>query len=477
MKLFRSIDSGNNTKGYITNVHSDVRDSYQINSKELGHGHYGIVRKCKDRKTGEFFAIKTIKKSKVKRIQTLHREIQILKEMDHPNIIKLVSIHEDKKYLHLITELCEGGELFDRIISKTQTEEGCFSERDASNLVRGILKAIRYCHDEMNIVHRDLKPENFLFLTKQDDSPIKIIDFGLSRFDDADVMTTKVGTPYYVAPEVLKREYTKACDMWSIGVITYILLCGYPPFYGENDKDIFNSVKTGRFDFPNSEWDDISSSAKDFITALLKLIPSERLTAKQALNHPWITQGTRSFCRSDLLQRRNSVKANLYSNYMAVNKLKKAVLGYVATQMTKEELADLRQIFDDIDTNNDGYITLKELDEALICGNYSANLRNHLFELRKELNIKPDAVIMWNEFVAQAISESYEIGDGKIEDAFHYYRSSSLKHIRECDLIDICGENQAKEIIDQVDVDGDGRISFDEFKKIFKDDDPMRKTL
>merc|ERR1719291_1678024 len=110
----------------------------------------------------------------------------------------------------------------------------------------------------MNIVHRDLKPENFLFLTKEDDSPIKIIDFGLSRFDDVDVMTTKVGTPYYVAPEVLKREYTKACDIWSIGVITYILLCGYPPFYGENDKDIFNSVKTGRFDFPSPYWDNIS---------------------------------------------------------------------------------------------------------------------------------------------------------------------------------------------------------------------------
>lgn len=153
-----------------------------------------------DRKSGEWYAIKSIRKSKVHKIEVLRREIDILKDVHHPNIIRLIEVHEDTKYLHLITELCTGGELFDRIIAKTQSPEGHYSEFDAANLIRCILDAIAYCHDEKNIVHRDLKPENFLYSSDADDSPIKIIDFGLSRYDvvPGNMMRTKVGTPYYV---------------------------------------------------------------------------------------------------------------------------------------------------------------------------------------------------------------------------------------------------------------------------------------
>ena len=216
----------------ITNALSDVRANYHIDPKELGHGHYGVVRKCMHRTTGAWYAIKSIRKAKVSKIQVLKREIEILKEVKHPHINRIDrSFTKDERYLHLITELCTGGELFDRIIAKTQSAEGHFSEHDAAVLVRDILDAIRYCHDEKGIVHRDLKPENFLFLTKAEDAPIKIIDFGLSRHDDSDlgIMQTKVGTPYYVAPEVLRREYTKSCDIWSIGVISYILYVLFLP--------------------------------------------------------------------------------------------------------------------------------------------------------------------------------------------------------------------------------------------------------
>lgn len=226
---------------------------------------------------GPRMPLQSIKKSKVSKIEVLKREIEILKEVKHPHIIELIEVYEDERYLHLITELCSGGELFDRIIAKTQSSEGHFSEHDAAVLVRDILDAIKYCH-EKGIVHRDLKPENFLFLTEADDAPVKIIDFGLSRHDDTDlgVMVTKVGTPYYVAPEVLKREYTNSCDIWSIGVITYILLCGYPPFYGDSDTQIFESVRVGKFDFPSPEWDDISQAAKDFVIEMLRKDPAKR---------------------------------------------------------------------------------------------------------------------------------------------------------------------------------------------------------
>jgi calcium-dependent protein kinase len=180
----------------ITDALGDVRANYHIEPKELGHGHYGVVRKCMHRESGQWYAIKSIRKSKVSKIEVLKREIEILKEVKHPHIIELVEVYEDERYLHLITELCTGGELFDRIIAKTQSSEGHFSEHDAAVLVRAILDAIAYCHDEKGIVHRDLKPENFLFLTSADDAPIKIIDFGLSRHDDADlgIMQTKVGS-------------------------------------------------------------------------------------------------------------------------------------------------------------------------------------------------------------------------------------------------------------------------------------------
>ncbi len=261
----------------ITDALADVREKYHIDPKELGHGHYGVVRKCMNRETKEWFAIKSIRKAKVSKIEVLKREIEILKEVNHPHIIQLVDVYEDTKYLHLITELCTGGELFDRIIAKTKSREGHFSEHDAAKLIRDILDAIAYCHDKQ-IVHRDLKPENFLYKTDAEDSPIKIIDFGLSRHDDKDfgIMKTKVGTPYYVAPEVLNREYTNSCDVWSIGVIAYILLCGYPPFYGDSDYQIFESVRVAQFDFPSPDWDDISDSAKDFVCAMLKKKPQER---------------------------------------------------------------------------------------------------------------------------------------------------------------------------------------------------------
>merc|ERR1712226_1001612 len=179
--------------------------------------------------------------------------------------------------------------LFERIASKKRTPEGRFSEKEAAKLIYGILEAIAYCHDVKGIVHRDLKPENVMFATPGEDSSIRIIDFGLSRHD-VGVMKTKVGTPYYIAPEVLNEEYTKSCDIWSIGVIAYMLLCGYPPFKGDSNKDILESVKAGHFDFPSPEWDTITDSAKEFICSLLTMDQNHRPTASEAMKHKWIKQ-------------------------------------------------------------------------------------------------------------------------------------------------------------------------------------------
>lgn len=327
-----------------------------------------------DRETNEWYAIKSIRKSKVSKIEVLKREIQILKEVKHPNIISLIDVFEDSKYLHLVTELCTGGELFDRIIAKTQSAEGHFSEHDAALLVHNILDAIQYCH-EKGIVHRDLKPENFLFLTEAEDSPVKIIDFGLSRHNDANqgIMKTKVGTPYYVAPEVLRREYTKSCDIWSIGVISYILLCGYPPFYGDSDAEIFDSVRTGRFDFPSPEWDNISSTAKDFVRYLLQKDPKDRPTAAQAMEQNWITMyldADKEKAKKTSL-RRSSTRSEGFQKYLAMQKLKKAALLVIASNLTQAEVDSLGDIFCHLDQEGDGVMTLTDLDDAISRGEYN----------------------------------------------------------------------------------------------------------
>lgn len=286
------LPDGSTAYPIIAESFMEAREKYHINRKVIGTGHYGVVRECVKRKSGERFAIKSIRKAKVGNFEMLKREILIQAEAHHPNIVGLVDFFEDPKYVHLIIELCTGGELFDKIVSKAQNKNiGCFSESETARLILPVLDAVGYLHDK-NIAHRDLKPENFLFSSEDDENAtMKIIDFGLSRVegDSKDgIMRTKVGTPYYVAPEVLNCEYTKSCDVWSLGVITYIMLCGYPPFYGDDKTEIFSSVRGAKFDFPSPDWDPITDEAKHFISTLLSKNPASRPSARDAMRHPWI---------------------------------------------------------------------------------------------------------------------------------------------------------------------------------------------
>lgn len=255
----------------------------------IGQGTFGVVRKCRNRSTGQICAVKTILKSKVPNLELLKKEVDLLTNMDHPHIIKLYETFEDDTKLHLVTELCTGGELYDRVVEKSLSPEHHFSEYDAARILRNILEAIAYCHDEKNICHRDLKVENFLLLNDSDDAPVKIIDFGLSRFNDDNVMNSRVGTVYYVAPEVITSDdYSNKCDIWSIGVIAYVLLCGFPPFHAENERKTLQLVMEAPIEFPSPIWDDVSVEAKAFILRLLDRDPIKRPSAQEALTDAWL---------------------------------------------------------------------------------------------------------------------------------------------------------------------------------------------
>ena len=255
-----------------------------------------MVRECKHlrKSTNQTLAVKILDKRKISRIDHIRREVYFLYQMKHHGIMKMVDCYEDLNYVHIITEKYTGGELFDKISDNT-TPTGCFTEDRASSIIKTMLEAVAYLHDN-NIVHRDIKPENILFVNDQEDAPVKLIDFGLARKHipgDAP-MSNPVGTAYYMSPELLKGKYDKSCDVWSVGTIAYILLCGYPPFNGDTDPDIFENIKKGRFDFPDPAWSNKSDMVKDFIKCLLRRDPRKRFTAKEALMHPWVVSLART---------------------------------------------------------------------------------------------------------------------------------------------------------------------------------------
>ncbi|KAG7494949.1 calcium/calmodulin-dependent protein kinase type 1-like [Solea senegalensis] len=293
---------------------SDIKEHYDF-KEVLGTGAFSEVVLAEEKRTQRLVAIKCIPKKALEgKENNIENEIAVLHRIKHPNIVSLEDIFESTSHLYLVMQLVSGGELFDRIV-----EKGFYTERDASQLIHQILDAVKYLHD-MGIVHRDLKvsrretetthlthsiftlvcvslclqPENLLYYSMDEDSKIMISDFGLSKIEGSgSVMSTACGTPGYVAPEVLaQKPYSKAVDCWSIGVISYILLCGYPPFYDENDAKLFEQILKAEYEFDSPYWDDISDSAKDFICHLMEKDPQKRYTCEQALQHPWICGDT-----------------------------------------------------------------------------------------------------------------------------------------------------------------------------------------
>ncbi|KAI3933810.1 hypothetical protein MKW92_020450 [Papaver armeniacum] len=265
-----------------------LEDRYRLGD-ELGWGQFGVIRACLDKLNGEILACKSIAKERLVTLDDLRSvklEIEIMTRLSgHPNVVNLKAVYEDEDYVHLVMELCAGGELFHRL-----EKHGKFSEFNARVLFRHLMQVVMYCHDK-GVVHRDLKPENILLATKDTSSPIKLADFGLATYiQPGQKLNGTVGSPFYIAPEVLAGGYNQAADVWSAGVILYILLCGMPPFWGKTKSRIFDAVRAADLRFPSEHWDHVSASAKDLITQMLCTDPAKRLTATQVLDHSWMNE-------------------------------------------------------------------------------------------------------------------------------------------------------------------------------------------
>ncbi|CAL9057770.1 calcium-dependent protein kinase 2-like [Musa acuminata AAA Group] len=448
----------------------DVRTTYSL-GKELGRGQFGVTHLCTHKATGEKLACKTIAKRKLTNkedIEDVRREVQIMYHLSgQPNIVELKGAYEDKQSVHLVMELCAGGELFDRIIAR-----GHYTERAAASLLRTIVQIVHTCHS-MGVMHRDLKPENFLLLSKDEDAPLKATDFGLSVFfKQGEVFKDIVGSAYYIAPEVLKRRYGPEADIWSIGVMLYIFLCGVPPFWAESEQGIFNAILRGQIDFTSDPWPNISPGAKDLVRKMLNLDPKQRLTAFEVLNHPWIKEdGEAPDTPLD-----NAV-LNRLKQFTAMNHFKKAALRVIAGCLSEEEIRGLKEMFKNMDSDNSGTITLEELKQGLAKQGTKLS-ENEVKQLMEAADADGNGTIDYDEFITATMHMNRMGREEHLYTAFQYFDTDNSGYITREELEQalkekgLYDEKEIKNIISEADVDNDGRINYDEFAAMMRKGNP-----
>ncbi|GIX65411.1 calcium-dependent protein kinase 4 [Babesia caballi] len=461
---------------FVTCANGSFRQNYKA-VKLLGKGSFGEVLLCLNRATGQQYAVKVIIKSSVKRKgdhESLLREVNVLKALDHPNIMKIFEFFEDEKYYYFVTELYTGGELFDEIVSRK-----CFSEQDAAKIVKQVLSGINYMHRQ-NVVHRDLKPENLLLESKAVNANIRIIDFGLSTHCDVNSkMKEKIGTAYYIAPEVLKGMYDNKCDIWSIGVILYILLCGFPPFNGSNESAIIKKVQTGKFSFDMPQWRKVSESAKDLISRMITFNPAKRITAAEALEHHWLTYMTKDNT-VDLPSLELSI--NNMKSFYYTQKLSQAALLYIGSKLiTREESNHLTAIFSKMDKNGDGQLDRGELIEGFreylwLKGSPSdeidqATIEEQVDQILQGIDFDRNGYIDYSEFLTVAMDRRTLMQKDRLEKAFKLFDADNSGSISSEELgklfgVADVGQEDWQRVLHEVDSNNDGVIDFEEFKQM-----------
>lgn len=448
-----------------------LKSFYTEKNKELGTGSFGSVSGVIRKVDKVEFAVKKINKVNQGKqdLSKLQNEVNIMRLMDHPNIIKLHDDFADEKYIYLVMEICTGGELFDKII-----EAEHFSEGQAASVMKQFLSGLNYMHAR-SITHRDLKPENLLLKDKStvEKNYLKLIDFGLScKFQKSVPLTTKAGTPYYVSPEVLKGNYDELSDEWSAGVILYVLLSGQPPFYGDTDAQVLNQVRNGKLEFHSQSpiWHNVSGDAIDLIKKMLERDKKKRCTAKDALEHVWVKNKAPKAKSVNL-------SAGLVDNlrqFRSVNKLKKAALHVIATQLGEDKIKTLREQFQAMDANGDGMLSAQELTEGMKKGGLNpADLQ----QIIQGIDSDKSGLIDYTEFLAAALDKKHYIqrdvcwsafcafdknGDGKLS-------KDELKLVLESDGVSsIKNNSELEDLIKEVDKDGNGEIDFEEFMQLMK---------
>ncbi|KAK4711747.1 hypothetical protein R3W88_006260 [Solanum pinnatisectum] len=439
--------------------------------KLLGHGQFGYTYVATDKSNGNRVAVKKIEKKKMVvpiAVEDVKREVKILKALaGHENVVDFYNAFEDDNYVYIVMELCEGGELLDRILAKKDSR---YTEKDAAIVVGQMLKVAAQCHLH-GLVHRDMKPENFLFKSPKEDSSLKATDFGLSDFiRPGKKFQDIVGSAYYVAPEVLKRKSGPESDVWSIGVITFILLCGRRPFWDKTEDGIFKEVLRNKPDFHRKPWPTISNSAKDFVKKLLVKDPRARLTAAQALSHPWVREGgDASEIPLDI-----SVLSNM-RQFVKYSRLKQFALRALASTLDEEELADVRDQFSAIDVDKNGVISLEEMRQALAKDLPWKMKESRVLEILQAIDSNTDGLVDFPEFVAATLHvhqlEEHNLlkWQQRSQTAFEKFDVDRDGFITPEELrMHIGLKGSIDPLLEEADIDKDGKISLSEFRRLLR---------
>ncbi|CAJ1420279.1 unnamed protein product [Effrenium voratum] len=441
-----------------------LSDDYQLAAKVLGSGMSGPVQLATGT-DGEKCAVKSFKKNGLsdKRRADLKNEVEIYLTLDHPHIARLLMVYEDEQEIHLVMEFMSGGELYDRLF-----QEKVYKEATAAKTAKQMLLAVAYLHT-YQIAHRDLKLENFLYERKDNDH-LKLIDFGFAKFwDRSRNMTQACGSTHYVAPEVLGNSYTLKADMWSLGVISFMLLTGTPPFHGP-DREVLNKIRAGKVHW-GSRFKKLSANAQDFVQALLVVNPNARLDAQGALQHPWIQglgaegQGQTPLDDEIKLSLRKFARATVF---------RRAVLSMMAWSLSAEDRAQLRNEFLSFDTQKTGTITHLQMKEIL-------EKYYHIDSAEAEavfasMDTDHDDVIAYSEFLAAAMQGRIKVYEDVLRRTFRKFDTDGCGRITAADLRLVLGDHfegtDAEQLIREADTNGDGMIEYDEFLEYFNKHEP-----
>ena len=462
----------------VSESNSDPDKDYK-KIKFLGEGSFGAVYQVRNKYSGAICAMKIIKKSSAcsrEEEEEIRNEINILRTMDHPNILKIFEFYSNPKEYSIITELCSMGELFDQIINK-----GPFDEKYSAYVLYQVFSAVNYCH-KMHILHRDLKPENILIIDKNDDGypTVKVCDFGTSKiFETGKVERAFVGSSFYMAPEVLNQKYNEKCDIWSCGVIMYILLSQRPPFGGQNDDEIFKNIKKGVYDLKSPPFDKLSANAKDLIKKTLTMDYNKRISAEEALKHPWFQENK----SKDLF---NKVKHSLtirdlidnLKSYRRTSVIQETALAYLVHHFPHiKDVVNACKLFNQIDHSTDGKITKAELYKGLSAIYKSPTLSKDVDEIYKNLDMDNNGYIGYEEFVRGAVNKQYFTQSFVLRFAFKYFDKDNsgeitFKEIEELFCKSIPDKAKVHEtlnaIIKEVDINNDKKISYREFRRVMQ---------
>ncbi|CAN0076719.1 unnamed protein product [Pylaiella littoralis] len=463
LKKNQSSLEGRQNQSLVQNlVHDEFRrqitEVYDMNEGSLlGKGGFGTVQTVVHRQSGKKYALKAVELSRVKDEKSLEfffREVEVMRKLDHPNICRLHAVYPTVEHLFMVMDLCEGGDLLTTYHFK--------SEQDAANIVLKVTNAVRYMHDR-SIAHRDLKLDNILTNETKEGVDVQLVDFGLSaHFDDFKLEHDVVGTWVYMAPEVISgSHFPRTCDMWSIGVISYLLLCGYPPFGGSSTAELKENIQHGTYQFHHDAWSSISGKAKNFIKRLLVRNPQERMSAAEAQHHPWLNNHDPSGKEQKLSE---GALANLVA-FRTTNVLKRLALELVARSLDQEQIRNLEKEFAKMDRDGSGTISLEEFDRVL---SSQADLsKADIHALFASVDVDNGNAVNFNEFLAATL-ERRELDERRLKLAFDRLDYDHSGTIDSTDLRNIVGSDLGQEGIDEIftlfDLNRDGEIDFSEFK-------------